>query len=81
MKKQKTPSPCISICKNDPHTGYCLGCARNTEEKKIWKKEITCDEWKIKNLIDLKKRMTSSQLERFEESYLLKVNETKVIKK
>ncbi len=49
-------------------------------KKKIWKKEITCDEWKIKNLIDLKKRMTSSQLERFEESYLLKVNETEVIK-
>ena len=30
-------SPCISICKMDPVTGYCYGCARNNDEKKIWK--------------------------------------------
>ena len=33
-------SPCISICKTDPKTGYCYGCGRNNEEKKIWKLEI-----------------------------------------
>ena len=27
-------SPCISICKTDPVTGYCYGCARTEEEKK-----------------------------------------------
>ena len=27
-------SPCISICKTDPSTGYCYGCGRNSEEKK-----------------------------------------------
>ncbi len=27
-------SPCISICKTDPQTGYCYGCGRNNEEKK-----------------------------------------------
>ena len=27
-------SPCISICKTDPQTGYCYGCARNNEETK-----------------------------------------------
>ena len=26
-------SPCISICKTDPVSGYCYGCARKTEEK------------------------------------------------
>ena len=26
-------SPCISICKTDPKTGYCYGCGRNNEEK------------------------------------------------
>ena len=26
-------SPCISICKTDPSTGYCYGCGRNNEEK------------------------------------------------
>ena len=30
-------SPCISICKTDPVTGYCYGCGRNDDEKKIWK--------------------------------------------
>ncbi len=27
-------SPCISICKVDPSTGYCYGCGRTNEEKK-----------------------------------------------
>ena len=27
--------PCISICKTDPQTGYCYGCGRNSDEKKI----------------------------------------------
>ena len=30
----KTISPCISICKTDPVTGYCYGCARTGKEKK-----------------------------------------------
>ena len=33
----KLISPCISICKSDPKTGFCYGCARTDEEKKIWK--------------------------------------------
>ena len=27
-------SPCLSICKTDPVTGYCYGCARTNKEKK-----------------------------------------------
>ena len=30
-------SPCISICKTDPITGYCYGCGRSNEDKKLWK--------------------------------------------
>ena len=45
-------SPCISICKTDPQTGYCYGCGRNNEEKKMWKLEETSDEWKKSNLTD-----------------------------
>jgi len=41
-------SPCISICKTDPCTGYCYGCGRNNEEKIIWKLENTTDNWKKK---------------------------------
>ena len=32
---EKVISPCISICRTDPRTGYCYGCARTNEEKKI----------------------------------------------
>ena len=66
-------SPCISICKTDPVTGFCYGCGRNNEEKKIWKYEQTTDEWKKKNLIEIKKRLKGWQLESFEESYNHKI--------
>ena len=29
-------SPCISICKMNPATGYCLGCWRTRAEIKAW---------------------------------------------
>ena len=48
-------SPCISICKTDPSAGYCYGCGRNNDEKKIWKSEETTDEWKSNNLKTIKK--------------------------
>ena len=66
-------SPCISICKTDPVTGFCYGCGRNNEEKKIWKIQDTTDEWKIKNLIEIRKRLEGWQLESFEESYKHKI--------
>ena len=62
-------SPCISICKSDPVTGLCYGCGRNNEEKKIWKIQDTTDEWKRKNLTEIRKRLQGWQLESFEESY------------
>ncbi len=62
-------SPCISICKTDPVTGYCYGCGRNNEDKKIWKLENTSDQWKIDNLSGIKKRLSGWQLESFEDSY------------
>ncbi|MDC1010940.1 DUF1289 domain-containing protein [Candidatus Pelagibacter sp.] len=66
-------SPCISICKTDPVTGYCYGCGRNNEEKKIWKTEETKDDWKIKNLTEIKSRLKGWQLESFEDSYKNKI--------
>ena len=66
-------SPCISICKTDPSTGYCYGCGRSIEEKKIWKLENTTDEWKTENLKIIKNRLTGWQLKSFEESYTYKI--------
>jgi len=70
---KKIFSPCISICKTDPLTNYCYGCARTSDEKKLWKDIKTTDEWKTKNLIEIRKRMKSWQLETFEESYNYKI--------
>ena len=58
-------SPCISICRTDPKTGFCYGCGRNNDEKRIWKKE---------NLELIKKRLSGWQLQSFEESYTYKIN-------
>ena len=69
----KIVTPCISICKTDPITGYCYGCARTIDEKKKWKNEVTSYEWKAKNLEIIITRMKGWQLETFKESYDHKV--------
>ena len=66
-------SPCISICKTDPKTGYCYGCGRNNEEKKTWKIDGTNDAWKKQNLIDIQERLSGWQLESFKDSYKHKI--------
>tara|TARA_B100001057_G_C22247811_1_gene718283 strand:- start:9 stop:275 length:267 start_codon:yes stop_codon:yes gene_type:complete len=71
----KIISPCISICKTDPVTGYCYGCARTDNEKRIWKDENTSNEWKEENLIEIKQRMMGWQLDAFNESYNCKLKE------
>ena len=72
---KKVISPCISICKTDPVTGYCYGCARTDEEKKLWKDENTNESWKKTNLEEIKSRMQGWQLNTFEESYNHKVKQ------
>tara|TARA_B100001079_G_C15924221_1_gene303600 strand:- start:204 stop:446 length:243 start_codon:yes stop_codon:yes gene_type:complete len=66
-------SPCISICKTDPVSGYCYGCGRSNEEKNIWKDEKTTDDWKKTNIDEIQKRMSGWQLESFKESYNHKI--------
>ena len=73
--KEKIISPCISICKTDPISGYCYGCARSDEEKKSWKDENTSNEWKLKNLEIIISRMKGWQLETFKESYQHKIEQ------
>ena len=70
----KVISPCISICRTDPVTGYCYGCARTNDEKKLWKDEGAKYDWKEKNLKIIKTRMQGWQLETFKESYEHKKN-------
>ena len=70
----KVISPCISICRTDPVTGYCYGCARTNDEKKLWKDEDAKDQWKEENLKIIITRMQGWQLETFKESYKHKKN-------
>ena len=70
----KVISPCISICRTDPVTRYCYGCARTNEEKILWKDEKTDEKWKQENLQLITSRMQGWQLETFKESYEHKKN-------
>ena len=79
MNNEKIISPCISICKNDPNTGYCFGCARTNEEKKIWKNPDTQNKWKKENLNVLLSRMSDSQIKTFEKSYKEKLEFGKLV--
>ena len=73
--ENKIISPCISICRTDPVTGYCYGCARTNDEKRNWKDENTPDEWKMNNLEEITSRMKGWQLETFKQSYNHKVRQ------
>ena len=73
MNERKIISPCISICKTDPRTGYCYGCARTEKEKIIWKEEKTSTQWKKGNIEEIIQRMSGWQLVTFRESYQHKI--------
>jgi predicted Fe-S protein YdhL (DUF1289 family) len=35
---KRPPSPCINLCRMDPSTGWCEGCARTIAEITAWSK-------------------------------------------
>ena len=66
----------------DEDTGFCESCARSSKEKILWKDKNTTDEWKTTNLIIIQKRMNTSMLKNFKESYEFKIkNGISLIKK
>ena len=69
MTQENIVSPCISVCKTDPVSGFCYGCARSNDDKKAWKDETTSNEWKLNNIEELRSRLEGWQLEAFNESY------------
>ena len=69
MEHTKIASPCVSICKTDPISGYCYGCGRTDDEKSKWKDKSTTSNWKIDNLTELKKRLSGWVLFAFEKNY------------
>ena len=56
--------------------------SRTSQEKILWKDKNTTDEWKTANLIVIQKRMHTSMLKNFKESYEFKIkNGISLIKK
>jgi len=72
MDNKEIVTPCMSVCKTDPISGFCYGCGRTDEDKKIWKDPETSDEWKINNLELLKTRLNGWQKDAFDKSYAYK---------
>ena len=69
MSEENIISPCISVCKTDPVSGFCYGCGRSSEDKKFWKDENTSNEWKLKNIEEIRNRLDGFVLKAFDESY------------
>jgi len=73
MTENNIINPCISVCKTDPLTGFCYGCGRSFDDKKMWKDSETSQTWKENNLLTLNQRLTGWQQEAFEKSYANKL--------
>ena len=59
-----------------------MACSIFSKEKILWKDKNTTDEWKTTNLIMIQKRMNTSMLKNFKESYEFKIkNGISLIKK
>ena len=72
MDNKEIVTPCMSVCKTDPISGFCYGCGRTDEDKKMWKDHETSNEWKINNLELLRTRLHGWQKDAFDESYAYK---------
>ena len=69
MNENIITSPCITVCKTDPVSGFCYGCGRSTEDKIIWKDPTTINSWKEENLKLIRERLSSWQQIAFDQSY------------
>ena len=54
--KKEVQNPCMKICIFDDDSGYCIGCSRTAEEVEKWSLVTTTNDWKEKNLLELKQR-------------------------
>ena len=53
------PSPCISICKMDPVSGFCYGCYRSRDEIAAWRgMEVAEQKALLRALHERRQRMT-----------------------
>ena len=69
MENENIITPCITVCKSDPVSGYCYGCGRTDDDKIMWKDPNTSDEWKRSNLELTRSRLTGWQQTAWDRSY------------
>tara|TARA_Y100000590_G_scaffold380840_1_gene449471 strand:- start:177 stop:446 length:270 start_codon:yes stop_codon:yes gene_type:complete len=69
MSENIITTPCITVCKTDPISGYCYGCGRSNEDKKMWSDPETTNNWKKDNLKTIRNRLTGWQQIAFDASY------------
>jgi predicted Fe-S protein YdhL (DUF1289 family) len=48
------PSPCISICRMNPGSGFCEGCLRTIEEIAAWSVMTDADKRSVWRAIELR---------------------------
>jgi hypothetical protein len=48
------PSPCISICRMSPESGFCEGCLRTIEEIAAWSRMDDADKRSVWRAIELR---------------------------
>ena len=72
MDNKEIVTPCMSVCKTDPISGFCYGCGRTDDDKIMWKDPETSNEWKINNLELLRTRLNGWQKDAFDKSYAYK---------
>ncbi len=50
------PSPCVSVCRIDAHSGRCEGCLRTLDEIAVWSQADDIDKRGIWHAIELRAR-------------------------
>jgi len=51
---REVPSPCISICRMDAASGFCLGCLRTIQEIAAWSRMGDEDKRSVWRAIELR---------------------------
>jgi uncharacterized protein len=52
QQHSRVPSPCVSVCRMDPGSGYCEGCWRTIDEIAAWSRLDDADKRTILKRLD-----------------------------
>jgi uncharacterized protein len=57
-------SPCIGLCRIDPHSGYCAGCARMAAEIASWTSASDGEKLRILAELPMRREQLTAQIQR-----------------